>query len=246
MGFEDFQLKCGVCGAGAPARSVAFEKLLDGITQSPALPTTPPIYVAATGNEHSQNGFNYPAAYSTAVAVGSVNKCDYKSSFSNYGPTTHNRYFMAPGGEENPVKNVTEYVGVGGRGARATKCRGTSVSTAYACGMLAVLRSEPSYSTLDRDTFLNNVVAGHCNVPAHVNKTIQDQYGAGTIAYNPHYKPRQSTGSGTAVATSSHFSIKVFGSHVQIGPIKVARRVEEPLRIKIEDAQGKMIGDVVV
>jgi subtilisin family serine protease len=94
-GFDSF-LVCTACGATGTARSVAFEKLLEGITQSPHLSNKrKPIYAAATGNDGSSTSINYPAAYLSAVPVGSVNSKGDRSSFSNYeSSTTYSRHLM--------------------------------------------------------------------------------------------------------------------------------------------------------
>jgi subtilisin family serine protease len=174
-GFDSF-LVCTACGATGNARSVAFEKLLEGITQSPYLSNKrKPVYVAATGNDGSSTSINYPAAYLSAVPVGSVNSKGDRSSFSNYQSTTHSRHLMAPGGDKSQAI-VTEDVGKGG----STLCCGTSVATAYAAGMLALLWSDHRYAKLDRDQFLDEVIQKHC---VRSKTQPQNEYGAGLIQY---------------------------------------------------------------
>jgi len=121
-------LDCGACGANAQSRSLAFQYLLEGVARALVPKGLPPVYVAATGNDYSSSGFNYPAAYDSAVAIGSVTSTLDRSRFSNYGQKNPKYFFMTPGGEENPVGNVLESVGAEG----SVPCQGTSVATAYA------------------------------------------------------------------------------------------------------------------
>jgi hypothetical protein len=65
-------LDCGACGANAQSRSLAFQYLPGGVARALVPKGLPPVYVAATGNDYSSSGFNYPAAYDSAVAIGSV------------------------------------------------------------------------------------------------------------------------------------------------------------------------------
>ena len=51
------------------------------------------LLVAAAGNEGS-SGVSYPAAYSSVIAVGAIDRTDSKASFSNYGADLE---IMAPG-----------------------------------------------------------------------------------------------------------------------------------------------------
>ena|ERR1017187_117991 len=82
---------------------------------------------------------------------------------------------MAPGGEKSNAV-VTEDVGTGG----GVPCCGTSVATAYAAGMLALLWSNPRYAKLDRDRFLDKIFQKHC---VRGNTQPQNEYGAGLIQY---------------------------------------------------------------
>jgi Subtilase family len=85
------------------------------------------------------------------------------------------RNLMAPGGDKSNTV-PTEDVGNGG----GTPCCGTSVATAYATGMLALLWSDPRYHKLDRDQFLDKVIQKHC---VRSNTQPQNEYGAGLIQY---------------------------------------------------------------
>lgn len=179
LGFDSFAV-CGVCGATGSTRSVALEKLLDGITKSTIQGTKKsPIYVASVGNESASSGINFPAAYESAVPVGAVNSNGDRSSFSNYKQGhTYDHHLMAPGGEKNSANAVTEDVGDGG----GTKCCGTSVATAYSAGMLALLWSDSRYDQLSRADFLDAVLNTHCE---RTQGQTDHEYGAGMIRYKP-------------------------------------------------------------
>jgi hypothetical protein len=173
LGFDTFS-KCRVCGATSASRSIAFERLLEGIARS----STDVICVASTGNEGQSTHINYPAAYDMVVPIGSVRKDGDRSSFSNYDQNAaHHRLMVAPGGERTGG-TVTEDVGSGG----GIQCCGTSVATAYAAGMLAILRSDSArgYDTLDREAFLDKVMRDNC---ARTSTQPQVEYGAGLIQY---------------------------------------------------------------
>jgi len=178
LGYAQMPAQCLACGASSQSRSLAFQYLLDGVTRSPGKRGTPPIYVAATGNDYSSVVFNYPAAYDGAVAIGSVTETLVRSAFSNYGKIAPKYFFMAPGGEEKLLGAVTEDVGGGDR----AQCRGTSVATAYAAGMLAVLWSDARYRGQARDVFLANV-RQHAQLPLPQGNPDPHQYGSGLIQY---------------------------------------------------------------
>jgi hypothetical protein len=176
LGFTSF-LVCPVCGASGTARSVALEKLLDGITRSPYRSGgKEPIYLASTGNDSSTTSLNYPAGYASAVPVGAVDYNRDRSSFSNYDSAKlYTRHIMAPGGEKSGM-TITEDVGRGG----SNQCCGTSVSTAYAAGMLALFSSDSRYNRMDRDQFLDCVLQNQC---VRCISQSQYEYGAGLIQY---------------------------------------------------------------
>jgi hypothetical protein len=201
FGFSGF-MRCRVCGATGAVRSIAFEKLLDGITQSPYLSAgRKPVYVASTGNDGSSTCIDYPAAYETAVPVGAVNSKGDRASFSNYDQgTTHKRHLMGPGGEKTTANVVTEDVGTGGR----AQCCGTSVAAAYAAGMLAVLWSDSRYDKLDSDRFLDMVLNDHC---VRATSQPQNEYGAGVIQYKPPLVSDGDTKNGTKDVPANRISI---------------------------------------
>ena len=176
LGLPDLGLPtCPWCGSQAHVRSLAFEKLLLSLAgKNP----NRAIYVAATGNDGISTGFDYPAAYLDTLAIGSVNSRKQRSSFSNYGSTHHPRYLMATGGEIDPyTKQVTEPVGSGPYASVA----GTSAAAAYASGVLALLKEQQRYKSLDRKDFLAEVLQHHCHLPP---QSSANEYGAGIIFYD--------------------------------------------------------------
>jgi hypothetical protein len=183
LGYTQMPSRCGVCGASAQSRSLAFQYLLEGIARTPGQRGSPPLYVAATGNDYSSGGFNYPAAYDSAVAIGSVTGKLGRSAFSNYGKKNPKYFFMTPGGEENPPGYVLEDVGAGG----TVPCRGTSVATAYAAGLLALLWSDSRYLNQAPDVFLANVIQHHRLALPQGNPDATE-YGFGLLRYT---KPRE-------------------------------------------------------
>jgi len=168
---------CPWCGSLSHVRSLAFEKLLDGLAQRNV---TRPVFVAATGNDGRSTGFHYPAAYSIVAATGSINRNEHRSQFSNYGTAGHRYYWMAPGGETLPdLKTVTEPVDK----TNGKDNAGTSEATAYSAGMLALFRSETAYRNKSRSDFLDAIVQNHCVPPSHTSPAPSG-YGAGLIRYS--------------------------------------------------------------
>jgi glycosidase len=143
---------CSVCGASSGVSKV-FHRLLRGLSEKQISTVGPPILVAATGNNGCSTGFDAPAAWDFAVAVGSINHNVNRSSFSNYGTSGHSQYIMMPGGEENQG-TVTEWIG-----EAAHKCYGTSVAAAYASGVFALYMANRPYAKLSRTALLSQVLA---------------------------------------------------------------------------------------
>ena len=174
FGFVDFGGSCGACGANDVSRSIALEKMLGmliDLDPSIRIGFRAPIFVAATGNQRSTTGFHYPAAFDYTIAVGSVTDSGQRSSFSNYG-TTHTAFLVAPGGEEILPQ---EHVGSGSTGI----CFGTSVSTAYISGILALMRQDGSYSSLSREDLIDALLK-MCVMPGGGNA---NEYGRGIFHY---------------------------------------------------------------
>lgn len=206
VGFQNFGA-CGACGAPASVRSLAFETLTD--TAAPGSGKQA-VFVAATGNLGITNGFEFPAASTKCVAVGSVDSGHHRSSFSTFG-TTHARYLMAPGGQKSGGA-VTEDVGAGHQ-----PCAGTSVAAAYVSGMLASFRSEARYAAASRDAFVASVIANHCVVPAHAAGNAME-YGAGVIEYSP---PATGRGGVPTPQPAAQIRYSPDGRYVYVGGVRL-------------------------
>jgi subtilisin family serine protease len=180
FGFKSTKNTCCTCGASGKTQSDVFKLLIDNIAAldpMSGLKIEPPIIVAPTGNESSARGFLYPSAYDSVLAVGSVDTSKSRSLFSNYG-TLHSAYLMAPGGQEDTAKTVTEYAGEGPTGA---KFFGTSPAVAYASAMLALLRSDRRFTYTNRAAFVDHILNKCSPKPTNVNQ--QKEYGAGFISW---------------------------------------------------------------
>lgn len=108
------------------------------------------LVVAASGNNNT-SAPSYPAAYEGAIAVSSTNEDGLKSSFSNYGKWVN---ISAPGA-------MMELLNHGG-GTRMGQ--GTSFSSPFIAGMLAMLKSAfPTLTAADAEAIMmaksNNVDA---------------------------------------------------------------------------------------
>lgn len=85
------------------------------------------IIISASGND-GVNGILYPAKYGEVIAVGSVDKDNTRSSFSNYGSELE---LVAPGTDINTTALNNDY----------TIVEGTSYSAAYVAGVTGLLKS---------------------------------------------------------------------------------------------------------
>ncbi len=175
LGIDKFITKCGRCGAATSVRQFAFEQVLSSTTSGGDCP----IFVAATGNENSNSSFNFPASTGKCLAVGAVDSADVRTVVSNYGGTSR-YYAMTPGGKKDMnTQQITEHVGTGGNG---DPCFATSVSTAYAAGMLALMRGMDRFSHLSNDDLLTEMLQNHCKMPSHGTNS---EYGRGVISFEP-------------------------------------------------------------
>ena len=165
---------CPHCGA-QPGVSKVLKRFLQSLAEKAVSQNGKPVLVAATGNDGRSTGFDSPARWDFAVAVGSVTEALDRSAFSNYGTKLHAHYIMMPGGEEQQG-TISEWVG------EAThKCFGTSVAAAYASALLALYMSDSKYQDPDRAAFLKDVL-GQCQA-CHSHNTVE--HGEGYLRYKP-------------------------------------------------------------
>jgi len=129
------QQPCNVCGRGRESmasRSAVFENTVDQLQNRPQTP----FIVAAAGNS-SLAELAYPARFGNVLAIGSVTSQKQLSRFSNYGDRDHvggqhANHFVLPGGDSAPGHLEDVLTSPGGKG-----WRGTSLSTAFASGLIA-------------------------------------------------------------------------------------------------------------
>jgi Subtilase family len=165
---------CPQCGA-VPGVSKVFKRFLHSLSEKAVSPNGEPLLVAATGNDGVSTGFDSPARWDFALAVGSITEVRDRSTFSNYGTKLHAQYFMMPGGQEQNG-TVTEWVG-----EASHKCYGTSAATAYASAVLALYMSDPKYKNNSRSAFLQDVL-GQCQPCRNQDAT---KHGKGYLCYIP-------------------------------------------------------------
>ena len=100
------------------------------------------LLVAASGNDYG-GPVNYPAAYSTVIAVGSINRSDALSDFSNYGPQQE---LVAPG--EGILSTYPD--------STYAYASGTSMATPHAAGVAALAwATHPDYTNQQIRNILN-------------------------------------------------------------------------------------------
>lgn len=165
---------CPHCGAQSGVSKV-LKRFLQSLAEKAVSANGEPILVAATGNDGRSTGFDSPARWDFAVAVGSITEALDRSAFSNYGTKLHAHYIMMPGGEEKK-DTISEWVG------EAThKCYGTSVAAAYASALLALYMSDSKYKNKNRVAFLKDVL-DQCKACRNQDPV---EHGEGYLRYKP-------------------------------------------------------------
>ncbi|SDY28654.1 Subtilase family protein [Evansella caseinilytica] len=122
------------------------------------------VVVAASGN-NGASSISYPAAYSGAIAVGSVTSSRTRSSFSNYGSGLE---LMAPGSNIYSTYPNSRYATLSG----------TSMATPHVAGVAGLIRSvNPNLSAAQVRTILRNT-AQYAGSSTQYGYGIVDAYAA--------------------------------------------------------------------
>lgn len=138
------------------------------------------IVVAASGNDGASS-ISYPAAYSSAIAVGSVTSSGTRSSFSNYGSGLE---VMAPGSSIYSTYPNSRYATLSG----------TSMATPHVAGVAGLIRAaNPNISVADARNILRNTAQeagsfsqyGYGIVDAHAAVVAASGGGGGTTPPPP-------------------------------------------------------------
>ncbi len=148
------------------------------------------IVVAATGND-SRGSISYPAAYSGAIAVGSVTSNRTRSSFSNYGQGLE---LMAPG------SNIYSTYPNG----QFRTLSGTSMATPHVAGVAGLMRAaNPNISVAEARSILQNTAqyAGSFNQYGH---GIVDANAAVRAASGQSQQPSYETNTTVSTNASSY------------------------------------------
>lgn len=145
------------------------------------------IVIAASGGTNGNGGFNqvgYPASRNSTICVGSTNRHDRKSGFSNFGDGLD---VCAPGDE----MQTTDVVGTKGYSADSyTIQSGTSLSTSFVAGIMALILSvQPTLTATEARYILEstcdkvwpNIYNYASNVPGHPNGTWCPEMGYGRV-----------------------------------------------------------------
>lgn len=188
------------CDQANAARKAAMDTLLSGNIAT----------IVASGNSGWFDGLSAPACISTAISVGSTNKSDAISQFSNsaaYGPD-----FLAPG------ETITSSVPGGG-----TKgVQGTSQATPHVSGAWAILRQKSPNASIAQ---LYNSLATAGRYVQDVNglsypririKQALDSLGGGTTQPTFSITMTQSTYTNGQTVTASEFRLKNAGAQTPV------------------------------
>jgi Subtilase family len=189
MGCKNLSYPCKLCGGHGANRSAVCQQFFDLLDKHSPDPKLQSIVVAAVGNDGPKDPFDWPAAYDSVLAVGSVNGAGRLSSFSNSATATSPKTLcLLPGGDETATGR--EYVGQGLDSAAATYCFGTSPATAYAAGVLALRKHSDLLRGVawDKVKFMDRLVAtANASVMDAHNYDIYDPavHGMGRLDYSP-------------------------------------------------------------
>ncbi|MFS0861961.1 S8 family serine peptidase [Fredinandcohnia sp. 179-A 10B2 NHS] len=152
------------------------------------------IVVAASGNDGASS-ISYPAAYSSAIAVGSVTSSGTRSSFSNYGSGLE---VMAPGSSIYSTYPNSRYATLSG----------TSMATPHVAGVAGLIRAaNPNISVAEARNILRNTAQeagsfsqyGYGIVDAHAAVVAASGGGGGTT-------PPPPTSSETVTSVTTNYS----------------------------------------
>jgi len=113
------------------------------------------FFGCATGNNGIE-ALNYPSAFANAWGVGSVDKADVLSSFSDWGPAGSGMVdFVGPGGSitsANPKGDVLSDM----PGNKTQMLAGTSMATPHISGLAALAFANYRFNPCDTNTFPTN------------------------------------------------------------------------------------------
>ena len=124
--------------------------------------------VAASGNEGFTDGISWPACISNVISVGSTNKQDEHSSFSNASIFLD---LVAPG------ENITSSI-PGGFGNQYDQDSGTSYAAPHVAGTIALMRQAHSSPSIDVRHLLRSTAD---QVGGMGNNSFTPQYGHGRL-----------------------------------------------------------------
>lgn len=161
---------CTTCGRlSTSARSVVFENVLSDVLDQ----LHEPIVIAAAGSAAAKP-VRYPALFSSVIAVGALDVNGSPARYSNYGASAadrgiHDNVYFAPGGDTNTPAGSAHWP------LPAAAYFGTSVSAAYASGVVACARET---FVRCRDQILADLRSAAIPIP---NVANSQDYGNGKI-----------------------------------------------------------------